>query len=88
MWNPDDEKKKVTLAPQPQTVPTVNIKSDREVFKYSFLNSTDIRKAYGFEKKDGQIVLVNDSWMKSTVDIDKIQWITEIVIEYNKNNKG
>lgn len=88
MWNPDNNEKKKVVSLPTQTVPTVNLLNEKELFKFTFLNSTLVRRAYGFEKKEGKLELVNDTWIKNTVDVDKIGWITEIVIEYNKNNKG
>lgn len=84
MWNPDDGKKKETLKKEVPVISKVNVLSEKELFKYTFLNSSLVRRAYGIEKRNGKMELVSDVWMNSTVDIEKVKWIQEICREYNK----
>ena len=95
MWNPDhNEKKKNFLSNHRSgseevlaTAPIqqrVDIMGEYEIFKYNFLNSSLVRTAHGFEKqKDGKLLLVDRSWVDTTVDETKKQWVREIYKEIN-----
>lgn len=85
MWNPDEKNK-----PRPQyaekplipTGPLVTLE-DYEVFKYNFLNSSPTRTNYGFEKNNGKLILRDRTWIDSTCDKQKVEWLRRIYKDFN-----
>lgn len=88
MWNPEDDKNllsKESLASlhKANHMPSLELMTDYQIFRYNFINSELIRNAHGFEKKDGKLYLVNRAWVDTTVDADKKEWIRRIYKEVN-----
>lgn len=99
MWTRDDKKEekkeirkrevvKPLLKPETPVEPRrvlseADLMSSEDSFKFSFLNSEEIRKAHGFSMKSGKLVLLNKTWIESTADKEKVEWIRKIFKEKN-----
>ena len=94
MWNNEENKKKeykkrevikpLPQEPKPQIKLTdSDLMTSEEVFRHSFLNSEEIRNAHGFSMKSGKLILLNKTWIESTADKEKVEWIRKIFKEKN-----
>lgn len=87
MWNPDEEKNKHLLSKEALASiqhQVLEILPEYQIFKFNFLESSLVRKAHGFDKnKEGKIVLIDRTWVDSTIDHQKKEWIRQIFKEVN-----
>lgn len=90
MWNPEDDKTKNLLSKESLAslhkgnhMPSLELMTDYQIFRYNFINSELVRRAHGFERKHGKLYLVDRAWVDTTVDLGKKEWVRELYKEFN-----
>jgi hypothetical protein len=94
MWNEDEKpkKKKINLLSK-EELKTVEppkpivLMSAKDVFRHMFLESEEIRQGHGFTRRHGRIELIDRNWVDNTIDMDKKEWIRELMREVNGGKK-